>query len=105
MVKERFRLRLYWFLNVDAIGSICIVVLLWTRRFPRYFPLIIVGPFAFVCVLGAEAYRDRFYTRMGWDKERIPPKSVKTFWRYFTMILLFLYALMCHIMIKINYQA
>jgi hypothetical protein len=94
MDKEKFRLRLYWFLNVDAIGSICIVVVLWTRLSPRYFPLMIVAPSAIVCLLGAMAYRARFYARMGWDKERIPPKSVKTFWRYFTVILLFLFALM-----------
>ena len=102
MGKERFRLRLYWFLNVDAFGIFCLAVFLLTRFFSRYFPMIIVGPSVLACVLGAEAYRDRFYARMGWDKERM--KSVKKFWRYFDMVLLFLFVLICHVMIELNHQ-
>jgi hypothetical protein len=102
MRNEKYRLSSYWFLNVDAFESFCLVVFL-CARFSRYFPLIIVGPSVLVCVFAAETYRDRFDARMGRDKERM--KSVKKFWRYFDVVLLFLFVLMCHLMSKLNYQS
>jgi hypothetical protein len=93
MGKEKLRVRLYWFLNVDAFSTICVAMILLALHFPEYWPLRIAAPASLLCLVGGMAFTSIFYEHMGWDKERIPPKSVKDVWRYITIILCLLSAL------------
>ena len=93
MGKEKHRLRLYWLINANAISPLCIGVLLLSMLLPRYLPWKIVAPSAFLCSLGALAYGDRFYALIGWDKERIPVKSIEKFWNLIIIVQLFLFVL------------
>jgi hypothetical protein len=95
--KGKLRLRLYWFLNEKAISWICLAVMWWSFLFPRYLPLRIVVPSGLVCAAGSHIYRNRFFKRMGWDKERIPWKTIKMFWRLIFIILLLLALLLSEI--------
>jgi hypothetical protein len=93
MGREKDRLRLYWLLNANAIGTFCISALLLSMLLPRYLPWKIVSPSAILCSIGAMVYGDRFYALFGWDKERIPVKSIAKFWYLMIYIQLLLFVL------------
>ncbi len=90
MGKTTFRFRLYWFLNGEATGTVSIAIILLSVHLPKYFPFGSTTALAMLCLIGGMACRSWCYTRMGWDKERIPTEAVRNVWRFISVILLLL---------------
>jgi hypothetical protein len=95
--KGKSRLRLYWFLNADAISVMILAVLIWSFHLSSYIAVSIVVPSGLVCLAVIHIYHCRFYARMGWDKEHIPWKSIKIFWSLMFIILILLDLLLSEI--------